>query len=303
MRRSFPRSAAIAAITSHFGVRSNGPKKSRLWAAAALASAGCGTEATSSDFIDLHVPTAAVPAGAERLFCYYLDNPAGDVAIDYSLGEQAPGGHHLALKGGGVRRANGTFEDCTATQNSLGLHDIHFGGNLPPDGAIRLHAGQQLVVQSHYINASDSPVEVNDVLRLHRATVTDTTRWMSALHLADDNVVVAPGDYTRTFSCAPTADTSLVMLWGHMHGMGKQFTIADGASIIYREDWQPAFAADPPRLVADTAPVVFHADAPLAVSCEWMNTTGAPLAYPAEMCGVGGYVLGDTPFWCGGDSD
>lgn len=276
----------------------------RLWLGAVVVAAGCGTdrvpeydEPTPSEYVELRVPAAEVPPGAERLYCHYVDNEV-DIAIDHTLGVQGPSGHHLALKGSTVRRPHGTFEDCTSGEANRALHDLHFGGNLPEDGALLIPAGAQLVVQTHHVNSTDAPLLVDDVLRLHRHTVTERTRWMSALHLADDAVVVPPGRSIRTFECAPTVETTLVMLWGHMHEIGARFTIAAGGQVVYEREWEPAFAANPPRLVPDATPITFRSDVPLTITCEWNNPSTSAIAFPSEMCGVGGYVLGNVPFWC-----
>lgn len=253
--------------------------------------------------VDVVMPGLMIDPGAEVMACYHTDELPPGLIFDKVVGVQQPGAHHLGIKATTAPRPDGTFEDCTTGAANQALHELHYGGNLPAGAAMHLPPGQ-LVLQLHYVNTTDGPLAVRDVARFRRATPTADTRWLSALQLKADTVTVGPGPQSLQFTCTATRAAALAMVWGHMHGSGRRFTlehlpVAGPPSTLYAvDDWQAAFTNGPPRTDFGATPYPIAAGDRLRVTCAWDNPGATPLAYPNEMCGASGYVLGDVPLWC-----
>lgn len=249
-------------------------------------------------FVDLITPDFTIEPGQERVGCYYVDNAHGRFGTDRIETAQGLGAHHIAFRHATTRRPNGTFEDCTGDQEALSLGDLFLGGALPvPGWATEIPADAQLVVETHYLNATDVPLLARDVIRVHRVVDADVTRWIAPMHLKTYDLVVPPGRSTLAFDCQVTRAVALFQFWGHQHENGRRVRVELDGRPLYDATW----GTDP--LVAGdlAAPIAIAAGSRLRVTCDWDNTTGGELRFPDEMCAFGGHVEGGE-LSCVGDS-
>ncbi len=258
-------------------------------------------------WVDIVTPETTVAAGDTRMFCYYFTNPTGgDVAIDQVHGFQGLGGHHVSLMQSLVPKAPGTFEDCTSPQSNADLRWFALTtGFLPTGTAMEVLEEQVLVVQFHYINESDFPILVRDLLRMHVVDPATVTRWSATMVASNVNLDLPPGEDTLTWSCTLAEDRQLLELFGHMHQWGASMTIdigpsADQLTRMYTVNpWMPDFKDEPPTTPYFDQPLDLPAGTVIRTSCTWMNTTDAVITFPSEMCFTFAYLGGSqTPLQC-----
>ena len=273
---------------------------STLALAAALTS--CATQAAPAgpsaqmldDRIVLSTGDFEIPNG-DVFECFYtpliLDR---DVLVSYGLGTQLEGGHHITVYYTTNTRdpehhpcdesEMASWRQLTAAE-AAGDEPLHVDGL-----ALRVPAGAQIVLQSHYINTL-GPRTVQD----HADVFTpkpDEIRAMGGSFVVNDEGFDVPAGsrLRRTYVCNVAQDTQVAMLVGHMHEWGSHFRLerldaAGTAETIYEHDWEAVYASHPPTNAygLDT-PLVLPAGTQLRQTCEWNNNEDYPLSFPREMC-------------------
>jgi hypothetical protein len=163
---------------------------------------------------------------------------------------------------------------------------------LPAGLAIKVAAGKQIVVQSHYINTTGAAQKFNDSITLHLAETKDVKAYANYHVIQDDEFEVPPqGKLTSQRTCTLDSDLDVVVLLGHMHEAGKHFTLerADGEGkpfeMLYDHDWTPESVSHPP-VIKNTMekPLHFAKGTKLRQTCSWDNASTNPLLFPNEMC-------------------
>jgi hypothetical protein len=251
-------------------------------------------------YIDLVTPEVVIQPGEERMYCYHLQNDAGDMAIGAAFGSQGGiGSHHIALFATSDPRPAGTLEDCTSPQANAKLQwFILFLGGLPPGHGIRIPQGMHYVLQFHYINSTDFPLLVRDVARLERVDPASVTTWVSTLISTKIDLDLPPGRTTVSWDCTMDQDRDLLVVVGHMHEIGARFTIDIGPTAseltnLYTADpWQGWFRDNPPVKFFYEQPIRLAKGSVLRTTCEWVNTGTRPVGFPAEMCTTFAYAAG-----------
>jgi hypothetical protein len=252
-------------------------------------------------YIDLVTPEAVIAPGEDKMLCYHVTNTYGDVAVRGLVATQATNaGHHIALFTSLDPRPSGTLEDCTSPAANANLRwSVLTLGDLPEGSAIHMPAGAPLVVQFHYINASDEPILVRDVVRVHRTEPAAVTRWVATLISTDLDIALPPGRSMRSWDCVVEEERELLAVLGHMHELGARFTIeldqgdGDGMRQIYDvSPWASQLRDAPPVNSYYDQPLLLRRGAVLRTTCEWNNPTTRTVEYPVEMCTLFGYLGG-----------
>lgn len=251
--------------------------------------------------IELRQPPMQVEPGKDLHTCWVPEFvPDTDLIVKKSLAFQGTSGHHVAVFGSVIPRQPGEVFDCTAlesmaTMSPLIIPDLPNVTNerILPDGfAVRVPAGQTIVVQSHIINANLKPIEISDVVQLQFAEPDEELIEASYWVLTDNTVVVPPGESVNTKSCEIPEDTQMIYLLGHMHERGAGIVVEheDGATgnieEVYRVDeWTSEFRDNGPTVAfPPDAPHVFKAGDRVDLTCEYNNPTNDELRWPSEMC-------------------
>jgi hypothetical protein len=163
-------------------------------------------------------------------------------------------------------------------------------GRLPPGVAIPLDPGTVLVMNTHYLNASPDPIEVEARINLYTIPAEEVQVEASMLfHYNPFIRVPANGAASARMRCTIPQDISIVRLQSHMHrrGVGYEAFLTDGAGepveqIYTTTRWEqvPARDFDPPLEV--------KAGQALDFRCDYMNPEGRDVAQGLttrdEMC-------------------
>ena len=300
----------------------------RAWLAIVIL-AGCGTD-PSSQVAGFNPPAAMsgytrfttpvikdVEPGANIEYCQWVAD-ASDVSRDVMdvVGYQSPTGHHAVL----YATTDTTFKvgethECTTADmlhisfvGAIGGEGTGTSAAKLPDGLnFRLPAGQALMINTHWLNATDNAVDVQAVLDVKFTP-------MSADHvIADlfanngDTFEIAPGmSATYDNNCVLQKDVNFAMVTNHMHGLGtsvySELIRADGTKdmVIQDTEWKAEEQFNPNYVrFSVAAPKVGHAGDTFHTHCEWNNTTTKTQLFPDEMCaGVGFYFPGNGQITC-----
>lgn len=154
----------------------------------------------------------------------------------------------------------------------------NFTWTLPPGVAIKLNPKQQMIFQTHYVNAAtqNAPLGRGKVLvnfwTTDKANVTSTVGAV----FSNNRVVKIPPFSSATFcKVVPPfkEDVKMLLMTGHFHSRGKTFTVGhwDGTklkdTIYHSTAW-----SDPPILQFDT-PLTIRAGDSLAYFTTFENRT------------------------------
>lgn len=259
--------------------------------------------------IQLRQPDHVVEPGQEQQWCWVPDwTPDEDVLVKKFLGLQAEGfGHHILLARSLIPRTPGDEFDCTALEAMTGIDPVSVPDNVPGtheiepslrlfpvDHAMRVTAGSSLVVQSHYINYTDEPMLVSDVVHLEFVDEDERDSFTEAGYFVVNHgyIDVPMGDdQTTHIACEVDDSYELTGLIGHMHDWGTAIKIElerDGVlSTVYDvPEWTVEFRDLPPinQYFAAGESLSLQAGDRIHVTCTYDNDTGGPLRFPKEMC-------------------
>jgi hypothetical protein len=227
------------------------------------------------------------------------------------IGAQGTGGHHAILYTSRDVQPIGTTrvfenEDQAMIQFVGGVGGE--GGDqleLPEGVVLRVPAGRALVLQTHYLNTSDAPLEGSSRVDVKFGEPADTDRVAHFFSHGSRRVSVPPHqDSELEISCVTQRDLPLIMYANHMHEMGTSIVTSvttEGATESLKIDatWATEWTFNPDYTVGDVgAPRVVKAGSTLTTRCEWRNTGDELLAPPDEMCVFFGFFLGDRDMSC-----
>ncbi|HVW30883.1 MAG TPA: hypothetical protein VHC69_36250 [Polyangiaceae bacterium] len=232
-----------------------------------------------------YTPSATDQVGSE-IKCMMGNNEfsasAGADTMDTSSDAELSGGGYL----GGVSPAGGVAA-------------------LPDGVAFRLKKGQGIMLNVHYINTGDTPIDGNTYMDLKLADA-DPSRLIAAMFLnLNLGFSIPPQSQTDSNQdCVAMSDVNIIMMSNHMHEYGihgsTQVTRADGTVEMLRDDptWTSDMVNNPTfaRWTVDD-PFVLHSGDTIRTSCTWNNTTTDTITFPREMCISAGFALasGDNP--------
>jgi hypothetical protein len=240
-------------------------------------------------------PTFTVDAGTEVFMCMRLPfEVTEDLHVNSSVAYQVQGGHHSMLYyTTGTQPMRDEPHECDDSDMSnirfigVGTAD-GVGISLPPGLALRVPKGARIYSQSHYLNASDSPIVAQDVVDLDLLTAAELEQVAGAFTQVDLGLDLPPDeDTTRVIDCTAPREMSVPWMLPHMHEQGLRFkleVIIDGESTtVYESDWNEALRDHFPILEFEPHLTLTTADR-IRTTCTWRNTSGRRLLFPAEMC-------------------
>lgn len=239
-----------------------------------------------------------VAPGEEVLMCTF-----SPVVLDRAIDTrelhsyQFPGGHHLVLYYSPIPRPVSGPHPCSDEE----MTDLRFVGGgdesneqglrLPDGIGVRIPAGSQLVLQSHYLNLTTAPIRVRDALTVVPAPPGAIRYLADAWAISDGDFAVPPRTtYGRTLECNVDRDTNVVLLLGHTHDWGTRLRVdllpAEGTPrTLYDEMAGPRLRTSPPIVYyPGDSPLVLRPGDRVRLSCDWYNTTDRVLRFPEEMC-------------------
>lgn len=218
-----------------------------------------------------------------------------DIDLRKVVGYQAQTGHHIILYASHLNYPAGTSHECTdaemasfrmvAASGSEGLPS-----EAPGDLVYRIDKGMYLVLQSHYLNASDDTVSSQSVLDIFYADPTKTYTPSHAIAILDTDLDLPPGASSADVHCTMEHDILGWYAIPHMHQWGSKFSATithQGVTTKMWDDlaWDPMYMFSPPAKTWDVnAPMTLAKDDAIDVHCEWNNTTTSDLHFGNEMC-------------------
>lgn len=242
---------------------------------------------------------------ADMMWCLVGTYTGPDVGLYRMKTYQGNFGHHFQIMGltaGEDVYPDGTLIDCSKT-GALPMGDLdplmlptdsnHTEVTTPLPGgmAFKLRSGQRYVLQSHYVNTTDMPIRVQDIVVNATVPVEDVEVWTAPLVANGESFLVPPGEEASyEFTCSYEQDYSFVYILGHMHEWGKALSIdiTVGEQQLTIHDvpaWDPSYRDSAPVSYFDAAePFTLKAGTNLTTRCSWYNDTAEALAFPHEMC-------------------
>ena len=267
-----------------------------------LVLAGCGGAAEpppspATSTIDVTTGDFQAPPG-DSLTCVYTNVVTDhEIYVGNATGKQAPGGHHIIVYYTDTMHPTG-HHPCVDAE-MLAWHQIAGADQnkepvlvLPEGAAIKVPAGKQLVIQSHYINTTGATQTYNDSASIQLVDGKDVKQFLNFLAFVDTQFAIPPqATYKSVTTCTIKDDINAVLLLGHMHELGKHYSLEriddNGASLemVYDHDWKPSYLSHPPIVTASLdAPIVIKSGTRLRQTCEWNNSTPKLVSFPTEMC-------------------
>lgn len=248
--------------------------------------------------------------GDDVTYCTFIDDTTDAVTyIHDTLGTQSRYGHHVVLfyapepEQPGTR-ACGSMEKYRQILGGSGGETADENG-LPGNVVSEIPAGVQLVLNHHWINYGEEPMDVQAML------ITVPPDSLDDLVIARSMVVLGlgwellPGVHTEhTVECEFPQDVPAVAVLGHEHELGTwvkaERQTPDGrVDVLFDHAFLPEYANNPERFYYPLdAPLMFHAGDKLRFTCQWMNDTAERIKFPREMCVLFANTLTDTDMTC-----
>ena len=259
----------------------------------------------SDGYLDFVSPEVVIEAGEEKMYCQHITYSGEELAVVNLEVEQGRYGHHVVFVSTSDPQPDGTLEDCTDRElmNKFGVHILP-STPLPDGYAIPVPAEQHLVMQFHYVNTGLEPILVRDVARFVLVDPLTVEHWTQPFATNSESLeLAAEGATTEVFDCEVPGDGEMLILGGHMHEEGTSMEVLVGpddtnlTSLYLVDPWRPDYR--------DAPPVTLFIDDPMPVTqgdvfrtrCDWTNTRGEAVIFPAEMCSTFGYIAGLTEPW------
>ena len=245
----------------------------------------------------IFTPPMIVPAGEDVSFCTNIDFVAPtDVLAKEIRGAQMRGGHHAGLYANVA--PSDDFEPAPCPDDMSNLRYVAGAGGaggsysaLPAGVALRMSAGTQAMIQSHYINPGTEPIVVMDMVELVYTTEEESPTIVDpfAIIQADFEVPVGAKGYSAETICEVDRPLDIYMLLGHTHENGVNFDVhlapADGSAeqLLYHAT-DGKLLRENPEIKMYSDPMKFAVGDKIRVTCTWDNETDVPLEWPEEMC-------------------
>jgi hypothetical protein len=220
-----------------------------------------------------------------------------DTDIIDIVGHQGLGGHHAVMFATKEPQPIGTVHEWgnadQLTSRFLGGGGAEGADNVKlPDGiSFRVRKGYALVMQVHYVNVTDEPVEMNSFIDVKYAPASDSRLVAGMFTNVQPALFLNPGKQSVTVECEVKEDLELVMWSNHLHEWGSRIvttaTLPSGQVIDIKrnETWFTEWINSPDwdKRTLDTA-LKLPAGTVVKTVCEWNNTESHMLEFPDEMC-------------------
>lgn len=260
---------------------------------------GFDPPAPADDEIQIISPAVRdIAPGADLTLCSYIDDRVTeDTDITAYRGFQSSlGGHHVILYAVAQQQAANTHE-CTE-DDMLNSRYLAAGGadappvTMMPEGVVfRMPANTQLMVQTHWINATDKTIDGQGAfnLKITKPKPEHKTAQLFTVVSTLFEVPVGPGGKTSS-ECTVNEPMNIFMMGAHMHEWGTHASIfhtpaaGAGSTMIYDTDWSEEDVFAPKLNYYIDQPFKLAVGDKLKVDCTYNNTTGAVLPFPSEMC-------------------
>lgn len=286
----------------------------RKLVAALLLLVGCGTDggSTGESLIDGFDPPApktdeiqiispavfGIEPGADVNLCSYIDKRLVEELdiLSYEGYQSGVGGHHTILYAVTLQEEANTHEcnedDMINARYLAGAGPDSPPSLLPPGVVFRMPANTQLMVNTHWINATDQPIDGQSAFNLKVTKPTAEHKLASLLTVGTTMFTLPTGPGSTSAECVvEDGPFNVFTLGGHMHEWGTHGSISltranqAASMMLWESEWDEEMQFNPPLNQYPTdAPLVLSAGDKLRIDCAYENDTGAALPFPREMC-------------------
>jgi hypothetical protein len=230
-------------------------------------------------------------AGTEGYQCAYVTLEE-DVWFDGVEAIAPLGTHHTVLSVGNPSRADGVYSCNAGTNYNTMLYASGLGTDrftFPSGVGMHVEAGQQLLLNLHLFNFSETPLTGTSGNRVHVVQQSDIEfEAESILAGAFPTLNVPPGESTQQGHCTMNGDTNIFAVIPHMHMLGTHMKIVAqrSAGDITLLDEPYEFDEQIVRLLPQE--VAMQAGDQISIECTYNNTTGQAVRFGdssnEEMC-------------------
>lgn len=246
--------------------------------------------------VQLAIAPFPVPPNSEKTQCRYLTLPGdADVDVQRFVSRMRQGSHHFLLYRSlvPVSAYQGECRMDLARAVVYGAQTEASEQALPPGVAMRLSRGSALILESHYINGTDTAINGEAVVNLHYVDSGAVRDRADVLFFLNRGLAIPPqSTYTTRQTCPLPAGVDVFLLSSHMHRRGRAFAmdlvdLTTGDSLRHLYD---SYQWNDPLVVRfpDDAPLVVGGNQGLRFSCTYRNddavTVGWGLSSEDEMC-------------------
>jgi hypothetical protein len=208
------------------------------------------------------------------------------------------GTHHTVLTVGEPNGADGSFPCDTGTNADAMIYGSGVGTNpikFPSGVAMKVAAGQQLLINLHLFNTSDQELTGTSGT-LARLVPASAVQNEAEVILAGKTFTlsVPPGPSTSTGTCAMNGDVTLFAVGPHMHQMGTHLKVTAnsstaGSQVIH----DAAYNFFEQRVEVMSQSVAMSQGDTVQIECTYNNTSSSTIAFGEssneEMCFAGIY--------------
>src|SRR5678815_351529 len=175
--------------------------------------------------------------------------------------QNEPPGHHVILFYTLDKQPPGTQRICTDSDMASFRYLAGSGTNgevneAPGSLVFRIPKGAQVVVNHHYLNATDNVMRGQSVVNINYADPGNYTPAGNTAFL-DSTIQVPPGESSYEHSCTIDRTMKLWYLIPHMHQWGKHITVdvtrSGETERMFDLEWDDSFTFHPPELKLDPA--------------------------------------------------
>jgi hypothetical protein len=229
-----------------------------------------------------------IPAGSEQFRCIYAQLPEdrGVVNVNHVESHYTPGSHHLLAYRSNLTSipedAAGVW-DCADGLWQVNMRGSYYEAQRPdeehvlPDGiAHKFQPGEVLIVQAHYVNATENDLDAHVEMTLHPTDPSTIEQEAGTIFFNNINIRVPPRASAQShMRCTLPTDIQLALLWSHMHERGVHFLVetddpeaVEALGTLYEEnDW----AEPEQRAYPNDNSAILHEGTHISFSCTYEN--------------------------------
>jgi hypothetical protein len=259
----------------------------------------CMSAQAGDGALELSVQTGefTVPSGEDFFQCFHTSYIAEqELAVIGARGTQATGGHHITVYYT-LNVEEPHSKPCDDSEmvewNQIGAAGSEtFDLDFPEGLGVRVPAGSQVVLQSHYINTTLEPITARDEATILLARPDELEGFLNDYVVLDTGFSVPPLKQTESVTtCRTPQDVEILRLLGHEHEWGTYFKLEEidetGTTkrVLHETDWLPEYTSNPPmHRYPREEPLMLIEGTRLRQTCRWNNTEAYALEFPREMC-------------------
>lgn len=255
------------------------------------ATGGSAGSAGTGDWQTLIQGDWSLAPGSEEYYCVRktLDQ---DAYVQAFSAENPLGTHHTVLTIGPPDGPDGITKCDSNMQKSVMIFASGVGTNpvsFPNGVAVKLQAGQQLLLNLHLFNTSTQTLSGTSGTQMQIVPVASVQQEAQALLMGPMNFDLPPKQQTTiTGDCTQNADVTLFAMMPHMHQLGIHMKVTanssmDGTVVVHDGDY-----SFDDQAIRDIGPVKMATGDKVHIECTYNNVTNSDVTYgPStldEMC-------------------